>query len=338
MSASQTDMSIEYIKDHEHEEELLKDTQERYVLFPIKYPKIWEMYKTAVSAFWTSEEVDLAKDMNDWEKLNDNERYFIKNVLAFFAAQDLIVSENLDTRFTQDVKVPEALAFYAFQDAVEFIHSESYALMLDTYIKDTVEKNTLFHAMYTLPWVKQKSEWALKWVNNKDAPFAQRLLAFAIVEGVLFSGSFCAIYWLKERGLMPGLTTFNEFISKDESLHTEFAVLLYSMLQNKLSPDIVSNVMKEAVDIEKEFITKSLPCELLGMNATLMTEYIEFVADRLLLQLGYEKLYNASNPFPFMNRICLDLKENFFESRVQSYAKANVGKQNVFEFKLDEDF
>lgn len=330
--------ALDYIKNHEHEEDLLVDTPGRYVLFPIKYHKIWEMYKTAKSAFWTPEEVDLGKDMDDWDKLSDNEKYFIKNVLAFFAAQDLIVSENLDTRFTKDVKVPEALAFYAFQDAIEYIHSESYALMLDTYVKDGEEKTRLFNAMHTLPWVKQKADWALKWVNNEAAPFAQRLLAFAIVEGVLFSGSFCAIYWMKERGLMPGLTTFNEFISKDETMHTEFAVLLYSMLKNKLPSDIVYSIVQDAVDIEKEFITKSLPCELLGMNAKLMIEYIEFVADRLLTQLGYEKLFHAKNPFPFMDRICLDLKENFFESRVQSYAKANVGKQNVFEFKLDEEF
>lgn len=330
--------ALEDIKRNEVNEEILTATPGRYVLFPIKYPKIWEMYKTAVSAYWTPEEVDLGKDTDDWQKLTDNERYFIKNVLAFFAAQDLIVSENLDTRFTVEVKVPEALAFYAFQDAIEYVHSESYALMLDTYVKDPKEKETLFNAMHNLPWVKQKADWALKWVNNKDAPFAQRLLAFAIVEGVLFSGSFCAIYWLKERGLMPGLTTFNEFISKDESMHTEFAVLLYSMLQNKLPDSIVHSIVKEAVEIEEDFIVKSLPCELLGMNSKLMIEYIQFVADRLLVQLGYEKLYYKQNPFPFMNRIGLDLKENFFESRVQSYAKANVGKTNVFEFKLDEDF
>lgn len=330
--------SLEEIKANEEFEEILMETPGRYVLFPIRYPSIWKMYKTAVSAFWTSEEVDLSKDADDWEKLNDNERHFIKNVLAFFAAQDLIVSENLDTRFSTEVKVPEALAFYAFQDAVEYIHSESYALMLDTYVKDPVEKDRLFNAMHHLPYVKQKAEWALKWVNNKEAPFAQRLLAFAIVEGVLFSGSFCAIYWLKERGLMPGLTTFNEFISKDESLHTEFAVHLYSLLRNKLPEAMVHNIFRDAVSIEKDFILSSLPCELLGMNSKLMTEYIQFVADRLLVQLGYEKLYNSSNPFPFMNRIGLDLKENFFESRVQSYAKANIGKTNVFEFKLDEEF
>lgn len=329
---------LEDIKKNECYEEILTANPGRYVLFPIKYPKIWEMYKTAVSAYWTPEEVDLGKDADDWDKLSENEKYFIKNVLAFFAAQDLIVSENLDTRFTEEVKVPEALAFYAFQDAIEYVHSESYALMLDTYVKDVHEKNALFNAMHTLPWVKQKADWALKWVNNKDAPFAQRLLAFAIVEGVLFSGSFCAIYWLKERGLMPGLTTFNEFISKDESMHTEFAVLLYSLLRNKLPEIIVHSIFKEAVEIEKNFIVQSLPCELLGMNSALMTEYIQFVADRLLVQLGYEKLYYAQNPFPFMNRIGLDLKENFFESRVQSYAKANVGKANVFEFKLDEEF
>lgn len=329
---------IEYIKNHSSEEVLLTETPGRYVLFPIKFPGIWDMYKKAKSAFWTPEEVDLSKDLDDWDKLSDNERYFIKNVLAFFAAQDLIVSENLDTRFTQEVKVPEALAFYAFQDAVEYIHSESYALMLDTYVRDPTEKAQLFNAMHTLPWVKQKADWALKWVNNRDAPFALRLLAFAIVEGVLFSGSFCAIYWLKERGVMPGLTTFNEFVAKDETMHAEFAVMLYGLLKHRLQSSVVSDMIKEAVDIEKEFITKSLPCELLGMNARLMTQYIEFVADRLLTQLGYEKLYNVKNPFPFMDRICLDLKENFFESRVQSYAKANVGKTNVYEFKLDADF
>lgn len=329
---------MEEIKRREVEEELLTETPDRYVLFPIKYPDIWEMYKKAKSTYWTPEEVDLSKDMDDWEKLSENEQYFIKNVLAFFAAQDLIVSENLDTRFNQDVKVPEALAFYAFQDAVEYIHSESYALMLDTYVKDQAEKRELFHAMHNISWVKGKSDWALKWANDKNAPFALRLVAFSIVEGVLFSGSFCAIYWLKERGLMPGLTTFNEFISRDETLHTEFAILLYSLLKNKLSQEVIYNIMDEAIEIEKEFITKSLPCELLGMNSKLMIEYIEYVADRLLQQLGYEKKYHAANPFPFMNRICLDLKENFFESRVQSYAKANVGKTNVFEFKLDADF
>jgi ribonucleotide reductase beta subunit family protein with ferritin-like domain len=320
------------------QEDILTTTADRYVLFPIKYPAIWDMYKKAKSTYWTPEEVDLSKDNDDWDKLSDNERYFIKNVLAFFAAQDLIVSENLDTRFTKDVKVPEALAFYAFQDAVEYIHSESYALMLDTYVKDPKEKSELFHAMHNLPWVKKKAEWAIKWVNDMNSPFALRLLAFSIVEGVLFSGSFCSIYWLKERGLMPGLTTFNEFISRDETLHTEFAVLLYTMLKNKLPAETVYSIMQEAIEMEKEFICQSLPCELLGMNAKLMSEYIEFVADRLLVQLGYEKRYFARNPFPFMNRISLDLKENFFESRVQSYAKANVGKNNVFEFKLDEEF
>jgi ribonucleotide reductase beta subunit family protein with ferritin-like domain len=320
-------------------EELLTENRNRFVLYPIKYDNIWKMFKTAESAFWTVEEVDLSKDIGDWEnKLNDNERYFIKHILAFFAASDGIVNENLAGRFYNDVMVPEAKAFYGFQIAMELIHSEMYSLMIDTYIKNTQEKNTLFNAIQTIPCIKKKAEWALRWIENKDAPFAMRLIAFAVVEGVFFSGAFCSIFWLKERGLMPGLCTSNEFISRDESLHTEFAVLLYSMIKNKLDQVEVHDLIKEAVDIELEFIIDSIPCNMLGMNSELMQEYIKFVADRLVVQLGYEKIYNAKNPFPFMDRINLEHKTNFFENRESNYSKAKVGQTNVYEFSLDEAF
>lgn len=319
-------------------EELLTENKSRYVIYPIKYHEIWKMFKTAESAFWTAEEVDLSKDIDDWEKLNDNERFFIKNILAFFAASDGIVNENLSSRFYKEVMIPEAKAFYGFQIAIELIHSEMYSLMIDTYVKDTQEKHKLFNAIDTIPCVRKKAEWALKWIENKDASFATRLIAFAVVEGIFFSGAFCSIFWLKERGLMPGLCTSNEFISRDEGLHTQFAVLLYSMIKNKLEQVDVHALVEEAVNIETEFITDSIPCNLLGMNSNLMSEYIKFVADRLLVQLGYEKLYQAKNPFPFMDRICLEHKSNFFENRESNYAKAKVGQQNVYEFSIDEEF
>jgi ribonucleoside-diphosphate reductase beta chain len=322
------------------EEDLLVENPNRFVIFPIKYDDIWKMYKLAVSSFWTAEEIDLAKDMDDWNKLSENEQYFIKHILAFFAGSDGIVNENLSARFLNEVQIPEAKFFYGFQIAIEAIHSEAYSLLIDTYIKDRKEKAHLLDAIHTIPCIKKKADWALQWITSKEDSFAHRIVAFAAVEGIFFSGAFCSIFWLKERGLMPGLTFSNELISRDEGLHTEFAVLLYSMLKNKLSQDEVHNIIKDAVEIENEFITDSIPCSLLGMNAELMTQYIKFVADRLVVQLGYDKIYNASNPFDFMDRISLQLKQNFFEGKVSEYSKANVGNtsQDIYKFSLDEDF
>ena len=336
-----------------HEEPLLVDNN-RFVIFPIKYHDIWDMYKKAVSSFWTVEEIDFSRDMDDWEKLTDNEKYFIKNVLAFFAGSDGIVNMNIVERFMSDVKVPEALAFYSFQNAMETVHSETYSLLIDTYIKDTAEKNNLFHAMDTVPCIQKKAKWALRWVEDEQADFATRLIAFACVEGIFFSGSFCAIYWLKERGVMPGLCFSNELISRDEALHTEFAIMLYSYINNKKTEAEVHSVIRECVEIEKEFITESIPCHMLGMNAMLMSEYIEFVADRLSVQLGCSKMYNTRNPFDFMERISMTNKTNFFEARVSEYSRANVGGRSSSggagngtagngicggnEFSVDEDF
>lgn len=321
-------------------EDLLTENKNRFVVFPITYDAIWKMYKLAVSSFWSVEEVDLSKDMDYWNNLSDNEQYFIKNILAFFAASDGIVNENLSARFMNEVMVPEAKSFYAFQIAIESIHSETYSLLIDTYIKDPTEKLRLFNAIDTIPCVRKKAEWAFKWITSKEDSFAHRLVAFAAVEGIFFSGAFCAIFWLKERGVMPGLAFSNELISRDEALHTEFAILLYSMLKNKLTQDEVHGLIKDAVAIEKEFITESIPCHLLGMNAMLMTQYIEFVADRLVAQLGYDKIYNVGNPFDFMDRIGLQLKTNFFEHLPSEYARANVGKdvQDIYKFAIDEDF
>ncbi len=332
-------MDLKQILAQEEHEPLLSDeSNKRFVVYPIKYHDIWEFFKRAQSAYWQVEEVVLSNDIKDWERLTDNERHFIKHVLAFFAGSDGIVGENLATRFYNDVKIPEARAFYAFQMTIETIHNEMYSLMIDTYIKDTQEKELLFNALDTVPCIKKKGEWAMQWIDNSSMPFAMRLLAFAIVEGVFFSGSFCAIFWLKERNLMPGLCTSNEFISRDEGLHTEFAVMLYNKLQVKIQEEIVQKIMREAVDIETEFITESIPCNMLGMNAGLMALYIQYVADRLLVQLGYNKMYNANNPFAFMNRISLENKTNFFEHRPSDYAKANTGKKNVYEFTLDAAF
>lgn len=321
-------------------EELLVESKNRYVIYPIKYDDIWKMYKLAVSSFWTAEEIDLGKDLDDWNKLSDNERFFIKHILAFFAGSDGVVNENLSSRFMNEVAIPEAKAFYGFQIAIENIHSESYSLLIDTYIKDQAEKDVLLNAIYTIPCIKKKADWAFKWITSKDDSFAHRLVAFAAVEGIFFSGAFCAIFWLKERGLMPGLTFSNELISRDEGLHTEFAILLYSMLQNKLTQDELHALISDAVTIENEFITESIPCQMLGMNADLMTQYIKYVADRLVVQLGYDKIYNVQNPFDFMDRIGLNLKSNFFESRVGEYSKANVGgdQKDIFNFTLDADF
>ncbi|MCC7231914.1 MAG: ribonucleotide-diphosphate reductase subunit beta [Bacteroidia bacterium] len=318
-------------------EVLLEENKERFVLFPIKYPEIWEMYKKSEQSFWTAEEVDLHTDLKDWERLTPDEKHFIKHVLAFFAASDGIVNENLAVNFMREVQLPEARCFYGFQIMMENIHSEMYSLLIDTYIKDTTEKKRLLNAIDTVPCVQKKAEWALRWINSPS--FAERLIAFAAVEGIFFSGSFCSIFWLKKRGLMPGLSTSNEFISRDEGMHCDFACLLYNMLENKLDKSKVTRIITDAVACEHEFVTDALPVSLIGMNAKLMCQYIEFVADRLLVALGCEKVYNSSNPFDFMEMISLQGKTNFFEKRVSEYKKAGVGQQkeeNVF--KLDEDF
>ncbi len=319
-------------------EPMLNPSEDRFVIFPIKYPDIWAKYKQHMAVFWTPEEIDLSRDLKDWQVLSENERYFIKNILGFFAGSDGIVMENLASRFMREIQIPEARFFYSCQNLLEAVHSETYSLLIDTYISDKHEKDTILRSIQTIPCVQKKAEWALQWIDSQEASFATRLLAFAAVEGIFFSGAFCAIFWLKQRGLMPGLTVSNEFIARDEGLHTEFACLLYSKLQNKLSKKDVHKIIRDAVKIEKQFITKSLPCELIGMNAKLMAQYIEFVADRLLLQLGYPKAYSATNPFPFMDRISLEGKDNFFEKRVTTYAKATVGKdkeQMVFSTSAD---
>ena len=307
-------------------EPLLDPNEDRFVIFPIRHPDLWSKYKQHMAVFWTPEEIDLSKDVKDWERLNDNERHFIKHILGFFAGSDGIVMENLATRFTREVQWPEAKYFYACQNLMEAVHSESYALLIDTYIKDPQEKSDILRAISTIPCVEKKAKWALEWIDNDEADFGTRLIGFAAVEGIFFSGAFCAIFWLKQRGIMPGLTLSNEFIARDEGLHTDFACLLYSKLLNRLPKQRVHKILREAVRIEKHFITKALPCELIGMNAELMKQYIEFVADRLSLQLGYPKIYSAKNPFDFMERISLENKDNFFEKRVSTYAKAAVGK------------
>lgn len=321
-------------------EPLLTENKDRFVLFPIKHNDIWQMYKQAEASFWTAEEIDLASDIHDWnEKLNNDEKHFIKHVLAFFAASDGIVNENLAINFLNEVQYPEARCFYGFQIMMENIHSETYSLLIDTYIKDPAEKDSLLHAIDTVPCVKKKAEWALRWISNGS--FAERLIAFAAVEGIFFSGSFCSIFWLKKRGLMPGLSFSNELISRDEGLHCDFACLLYNQLIHKLPVEKVTEVITNAVAIEKEFVSDALPVKLIGMNADLMCQYIEFCADRLLISLGCPKFYNAGNPFPFMEMISLQGKTNFFEKRVAEYQKAGVmskdnAQNNVF--KLDEDF
>jgi ribonucleotide reductase beta subunit family protein with ferritin-like domain len=321
-------------------EPLLTVSPDRHVIFPIQHRDIWEKYKQHSAVIWFAEEVDLSKDMAHWQdKLNENERHFIKNILGFFAGSDGIVMENLAERFMREVQCPEAKFFYTCQNMMEAVHSETYSLLLDTYINDPKEKTHLLKATQTIPCVKKKADWAMTWIDNKEANFATRLLAFAAVEGIFFSGAFCAIFWLKQRGIMPGLTLSNEFIARDEGLHTEFACLLYSKLVNRLSKQKAHKIIREAVKIEKQFITKSLPCELIGMNAKLMAQYIEFVADRLLLQLGYPKAYSATNPFSFMETISLENKDNFFEKRVSTYAKGSVGKdRETMSFKMDADF
>ena len=309
-------------------EPMLRENKDRFVLFPIQHTDLWKKYKDHCAVIWFAEEVDLSKDMKDWEKLTADERHFIKHIIGFFAGSDGIVMENLATRFTREVQWPEAKFFYAVQNQMEAIHSETYSLLIDTYITDPKEKHELLHAIDTIPCVKKKADWALRWIDSKEADFSTRLLGFAAVEGIFFSGAFCAIFWLKQRGIMPGLTLSNEFIARDEGLHTDFACTLYGKLVNRLTKQQAHKIIREAVKIEKQFITKSLPCELIGMNAKLMSQYIEFVADRLVQQLGYPKIYSATNPFDFMERISLENKDNFFEKRVSTYAKAGVGKKS----------
>ena len=322
---------------YDRDEILLQKSSSRFVLFPIKYHDIYEEYKKAEGSFWTSNEIDLSKDLTDWENLNDKERNFIKNVIGFFAGSDGIIMENLAVRFMNEIEIPEVRAFYSYQIFNENVHSETYSLLIDTYIKDNEEKIKIFNSIENIPCVGKKAKWAYKWIENKEVNFATRLIAFAIVEGVFFSGSFCAIYWLKKRGLMPGLTFSNELISKDEGTHCYFACLLYSYIKNKLKPEIIYDIIKEAVEIEKEFITESIPCALIGMNAEMMKTYIEFVSDRLLVQLGYEKIWNSSNPFDFMELISLRPKANFFELRVGEYAKSNISENND-NFEINNDF
>ena len=320
-----------------NDEILLKENKDRFVILPINYPKIWQHYKRHEASFWTAEEIDLSDDQKHWDNLNDGERHFISHILAFFSASDGIVNENLAVNFMSEVQLPEARCFYGFQIMMENIHSETYALLIDTYIKNENEKYKLFHAIDTIPAVKKKAEWALRWIENGN--FAERLVAFAAVEGIFFSGSFCSIFWMKKRGLMPGLTFSNELISRDEGLHCEFACLLYSMLKNQLSEKEVHHIIMDAVVIEKEFITEALPVDLIGMNAKLMQQYIEFVADRWLHELGYSKVYNVANPFDFMEMISLQGKTNFFEKRVGDYQKSGVlNTQESKSFSLDEDF
>ena len=317
---------------HKPCEPLLEDDN-RFVMFPIKYNDIWEMYKKALESFWRAEEVDLSKDLKDWQTLDADEKHFISSILAFFAASDGIVLENLAIRFMNDVKNSEVRAFYGFQIAMENIHSEMYSLLIETYIKKKEEKDKLFHALENFECIKKKGEWAMKWLNSDKDSFAERLIAFAAIEGIFFSGAFCSIYWLKKRGLMPGLTFSNELISRDEALHTEFAVLLYSKLDIKLNQERIYEIITEAVKIEKEFIIEALPCRLIGMNSILMGQYIDFVADRLLIQLGCKKYYNTPNPFSFMELISLEGKTNFFEKRVGEYALASKKKTDtVFSF------
>ena len=322
------------------DEPILQANKDRFVLFPIQHDDIWEFYKKSEASFWTAEEIDLEQDKVDWnDKLNDDERFFIKHVLAFFAASDGIVNENLAVNFLQEVQYTEAKFFYGFQVAIENIHSETYSLLIDTYIRDDKEKDYLFNAIETFPPVKTKADWALRWID--EGSFAERLVAFAAVEGIFFSGSFCALFWLKKRGLMPGLTFSNELISRDEGLHADFACLLYTRhLKHQLPKEKIKEIIVDAVEIEKEFITESLPVKLIGMNADLMKQYIEFVADRLLMELGNEKIYNATNPFDFMELISLQGKTNFFEKRVAEYQKAGVlnNTEEANKFSLDEDF
>jgi ribonucleoside-diphosphate reductase subunit M2 len=321
---------------HTVDEPILQESNDRYTMFPIKYDDIYQIYKRQVDSFWRPEEVDLSKDLNDWASLNKDEQHFISMVLAFFAASDGIVMENLNMNFGNEVQVAEARAFYSFQAAMESIHSEMYSILIDTYIRDGDMKTKLFKSLENFPCISKKAVWAQKWMGDKRSSFASRLIAFACVEGIFFSSSFASIYWIKKRGLMPGLTLSNEFISRDEALHTEFAILLYSKLNKKVNKKRVMEIITEATEIEKEFITEALPCRLIGMNAKLMSQYIEFVADRLSVQLGYDKIYNSHNPFDFMELISVETKTNFFERTNSEYALTNCKKDNtIFDFNSD---
>ena len=323
---------------NKNSEPLLTENPNRYVMFPISDNDIWSHYKKMQDSFWRTEEIDLSKDLKHWKSLNDNERHFIKHILAFFAASDGIVLENLGQRFLTEVQLPEARATYGFQLMMENIHSETYSLLIDTYIKDESEKTKLFKAIENYPCIKKKADWAIKWIQDNRSSFATRLIAFAAVEGIFFSGSFCSIYWLKKRGLMPGLTFSNELISRDEGMHTDFAVCLFNKLIKKPKKAKVVELIKEAVDIEKEFICEALPCKLIGMNQKLMKQYIEFVADRLVVQLGYNKIYKVSCPFDFMEMISLEGKTNFFEKRVGDYSLSSGVEREQDTFELSDDF
>ena len=318
-------------------ESLLTPDDNRFVMFPIRYDDIWQMYQKQIDCFWRPEEIDLSKDLSHWDGLNKDEQKFISLILAFFAGSDGIVLENLAQRFMNDVQVSEARAFYGFQIAMENIHSHTYSLLIETYIRDKEEKHKLFNAIDNFPCIKKKSDWAQKWIHDNRSTFATRLVAFACIEGIFFSGAFCSIFWLKKRGLMPGLTFSNELISRDEALHCEFAVLLYSKLQKKIQKSRIYEIVKDAVTIEIDFICEALPCRLIGMNSVLMTQYIQFVADRLVVQLGYDKIYKVTNPFDFMELISLEGKTNFFERKVGEYALANV-KKTESDFAFTDDF
>jgi ribonucleotide reductase beta subunit family protein with ferritin-like domain len=318
-------------------EPLLRPDNSRYVLFPIKDNDVWQMYKKQIDCFWTVPEVDTSKDLVDWQKLSKDEQHFISMVLAFFSSSDGIVMENLAVRFMTEVQLAEARAFYGFQIAMENIHSQMYSVLIDTYIKDAEERDKLFNAIDNYPCIAKKANWAKKWIGDNRSSFASRLVAFAVVEGIFFSSAFASIYWIKKRGLMPGLTFSNELISRDESMHTEFAVLLYNKLERKLSKKRIHDIIKEAVEIEKEFITEAIPCRMIGMNANLMIQYIEFVADRLVVQLGYDKIYNSANPFDFMELISIESKVNFFERTNSEYALANKTISEDI-FNLNSDF
>ena len=319
---------------------IIKDNDQRFVLFPLKYHSIWDMYKKHMAVFWTAEEIDLVPDLIDWEKLNNDERHFISNILAFFAASDGIVNENLAIRFYKETQIPEARCFYGFQIAMENIHSETYSLLIDTYVKNAAEKDKLFHATENLPCVAKKAKWAMNWISSKKS-FAHRLVAFCAIEGIFFSGSFCSIYWLKKRGLMSGLCTANEFISRDEGLHCEFAVLMHSLLdqEEQVSAEIITEILTEAVEIEKEFILESLPVSLIGINAELMSQYIEFVADYWLARLGAKPYYHSKNPFDWMELISLEGKTNFFEKRVSEYQRPGIlSDKQTQTFTLNAEF
>tara|TARA_Y100000389_G_scaffold204979_1_gene261535 strand:+ start:5980 stop:6981 length:1002 start_codon:yes stop_codon:yes gene_type:complete len=328
-------------KDFDNDEPILKDNPNRYVLFPIKHEDIFKMYKKASSVYWVVDEIVFSQDLKDLEKMSENEKHFINHVLAFFAASDGIVIENLGTRFLEEIQIPEAKNFYSFQIAIEAVHSEAYSLLIDTYCKNETEKSNLFNAIHKFPAIKEKADWAIKWIQNKECSFAQRLVAFAIIEGVFFSASFCAIFWLRNRNLLPGLSFANELIARDEGLHTEFACLIYSKIKHKLPTNLIKLMIEEAVDIEARYITESIKCQMIGMNGDLMKDYIKYVADRLLLMLGYDKIYYKENPFQFMEYSSVDGKTNFFDKKVSEYQRGTISLDNKKipdKFEISDDF